>query len=287
MQKITAFLSVLLLISLLSSCGKYNELQSELDLISIEATLPDAAGGAVTLEEAAPQIYDQQIALCNIYNEAYQKTDSGAFVDRYTNLNKNKLLSELNSARQDIIEDYAEIFAENMVTILADVTDCTNVSAYVQKRYSEVQSFYLDYGRFMSAGNDASVLCDLLIKYSESTNEIAKEMLKQNQEKFTEAAVVQIETNAAAKSDFRAKITNNNSIIDAINLVYGGVYDEYVKRINNASLELVTKLIESMESLTEKEKNTLIKQYKNGEEMTIELEDIPDSRSTSASSGRK
>ena len=275
MRKIGTIFCILALASSLTACGKYGKLQDELDTITAESTFPPVTEGATTLDDINNAVYEQQLALCTAYAEAYNKTGIDDFMLKYPKLDRDKVLSRLNDTRQDINDDSTDIFIENMALIVKDVTDIPNLSAYIEKRWSEVQVFYTDYNRFVNYGDDYSVLSDLLLKYANSDNQLASEILKHNSDQFMNAAVLRIEKNAEAKEDFRVKITENNNIINAVNNLYGGVYTDLVKRINTANRNLAVKLLNSLETLSKSEKEKLLDQLDKGEDMTIELEETP------------
>lgn len=288
MRKIISVFCIVLVIGLLSSCGKYGKVQNEIDEIKVENALPEANAGAVTLEEIKEAVYAQQLGLCSMYIDAYKQTDSEAFILKYPDLDKNKLLSLLNDAREDINKDNRQSFEENIAVLLTDVTDCTNMLAYVKKCEDEVIAFYDDYRKFNQASPEQyTVLCDILLKYFELGNSLADMFLQKNQEQFTEAAIAAIEKNAEATKDFRVSVNKNNEIIEVLNSVYGGVNSQGAQRINTANKALVVKLLNSMETLTDSERKSLLDQLEKGEDLTLEIEKTPLAGSAAAGNARR
>ena len=288
MRKIILVFCIVLVIGLLSSCGKYSRVREEIDGIKVENTLPEALAGAVSLEEIEEAVYEQQLALCEMYISAYQQTNSDIFTVEYPDLDKNKLLALLNDARGELNEDSRQSFEVNIAVLLTDVTDCPNVLAYIKKCEEEASVFYDDYRKFgLESKEQYKVLCDILLKYQELGNSLADMFLQKNQEQFTEAAITAIEANAEVTKDFRVSVNKNNEIIEAINNVYGGANAEGAKRINAANKTLVRKLLNSMETLTDSERKSLMSQLENGEDLTIEIEKTPPAGSNSANSSRR
>lgn len=276
MRKIVTVFCIVLGMVMLSSCGKYSAVREKIDEITVENNLPEAASGAVTLEEAGQAVYEQQLALCDMYIETSDKTDLDAFLEDYQNLDKSKLLSLLNDAREDINKENCRAFEENMAVLLADVEDCQNIYVYIQKREAEVIAFYDDYRKLgQKSQKQYKVLCDMLLKYQELGNWLADMFLQEHQEEFAEAAVEAVEANAEVTSDFRAAVNKSNEIIAALNAVYGGTDAKKAERINAANKKLVVKLLNSMETLSDSERKSLLEQLENGGDMTIEMEKTP------------
>ena len=73
-----------------------------------------------------------------------------------------------------------------------------------------------------------------------------------------DASVAVIIGNSQADDDFRFYINKNNTIIKALNEIYGGVSAKYAAEINEAGNKLATNLLNSLTSLSDRERKSLM-----------------------------
>lgn len=285
MRKISVFFCIIMVIGLLSGCGETSRIRKEINAIIIENTLPSVESDANVMADISDAVYTQQLELCSMYSDAYEKTDLDSFEQKYPDFEKDKLRSLLSEARKDMNEQSAEAFAENMNTLLANVTDCANQNAYISKCASEVSAFYDDYRRFNTAESSErnSVLCDILLKYSKQDNSLATRFITDNKKDFCNAAAELIESGTKENKDLRAKVGKCSELIDAINEIFGGAPVDIAERINAANKELIAMLLNSMESLSDSERKRLLEQLKNGEDLTVSFEKTQSARTSKQS----
>ena len=282
MRKISVFFCIIMVIGLLSGCGETSRIRKEINTIIIENTLPSVDSGATAMADISDAVYTQQLKLCSMYSDAYEKTDLDSFEQKYPDFEKDKLRSLLSEARKDMNEQSAAVFEENMNTLLANVSDCANPSAYISKCTSEVGAFYDDYRRFNTTDDSErnSVLCDILLKYSKQDNSLATRFITDNKKDFCNAAAELIESGTEQNKDLRAKVGKCSELIDAINETFGGAPVDIADRINAANKKLIAMLLNSMESLSDSERKRLLEQLNNDEELTASFEKTQSARNS-------
>lgn len=252
MRKVAILLCAFFAVLLTSSCGDYAKARQEAYDVVIESTLPQTQAGKSSLDDIADDVYLQQLALCDIYVEVYEKMDIKLFEQKYPKIAKNKLMSLLSDVRQDMYNKYDKVYVENMTTLMTDVIDCPNQTAYVIDKRDEVSAFFYDYRCFNNAyASEHKSLCDILLKYDDLDNELAKRFISENSEKFSEAAVLTVEENAQENSDIRSYISRNNEITDTVNKFFGGFSAAQAKRVNTANKNLVAKLTGTSDTVVE------------------------------------
>lgn len=242
---------------LFSGCSNYEEIEKQLDNITIENKLPKVGDTKYrSMEDIGDVVYNQQIAACEMLADACKKTDSTQFKEYKGSLKRKQ--EKCNDKRNEIERDIKGRYMENVYNIMEYVTDCPNVNAYVSKTYNNVKTFYDEYNNYRVTDNIDTALTDILIFYYDRTNVLAKSFLEKHEDEVFDAAVAVIEGNAQADDDFRFYINKNNLIIKAINEIYGGVSEEYAEKINEAGNKLAINLINSLESLTERERGNIM-----------------------------
>lgn len=242
---------------LFSGCSDYEAIEKQLDNIKIENKLPKVVDTKYrSMEDAEDAVYNQQIAACEMLADACEKTNSIQFEEYDGNIKR--IREKCNDKRTEIERDIMEIYMDNMYSIMEYVTDCPNVDAYVSKTYNNVKTFYDEYNNYLEADNTDTALTDILVYYFDRTNMLAKSFLERHEDEVFEATVAVIEGNAQADDDFRFYINKNNIIIKAINEIYGGVSEMYADRINSAGNKLAVNLLNSLESLTERERGIIM-----------------------------
>ena len=258
-------LTVLMLIlsALVTSCSANEKAYEEISSLEFNHIMPAAFAGNKSLEEAADSIYQQQTSLCAAYLKTYQMTDINKYLEKYPGTPLNKLKESLNNKRKELNSKIAEEFAQNLDKILRNVTDCENKERYIQKCLDDARLFFGDYDKIVNATEEDFIkVNNVLVNYADSTNKFALRVLKDNQEFVMAMAIRDIEYNATAEESFRANITKNNDTIDAINTVFGGLGDnkEYRNIVDEASMTLLVKLLDSVETMTEEERQYVISQ---------------------------
>lgn len=261
MRRIMKILTVILMtVLLLTSCGSVSKMQKVLDTISIEATFPEPASGFTSIDEVGGAVYEQQLALCEAYGETYKKTSYGLYENKFRNVTKQRLMSELNNARNRLNNECVNTFADNVFMILKDVQDCQNMSTYISKRRNEVLEFYLDYADFkLEKGDIAAKRSAILLKYFEKQNEFAVSFIKNNRDAFIDACVEIVERNGEKKDNLRVHVDENNRIIKALNDLFDGTTMDVAKRVNVANRKLAETVLKDMDGLTEEEKKEILK----------------------------
>ncbi len=265
-------LTVLLLVLtlLISSCGEHKEAYDSISSLEFHYSMPSAIGGDATLEEAADDIYSQQVSLCEAYVQTYQMTDISFYSEKYPDTPSDRLKEALNNKRQELNGKIAEKFLENLGIILADVTDCEDKERYITKCFDDARLFFNDYSKIKNATEEDFIkVNNVLVNYADSKNDFALRVFKENQDFVMAMAIRDIQHNATAEESFRANISKNNDTIDAINTVYSGLGDnqEYRDIVDEASMTLLVKLLDSVETMTDEERQYVISQL---EEMQAE-----------------
>ena len=241
-----------------SGCSAYSSIRSELDQVTIQNTLPEVPSRkAKSIKDVEDDVYDQQIAVCEMLTDSYEKT----YYQNFTSNNKgsSRKISEIcNDKRMSINKDIQERFYRNIFDLISDADDCLNPKAYVEKAYDNVLTFYDAYNKYMTDDNKDVNLTNILLNYNERRNVLAHSFLARHEKEVFKAAVAVIEGNAAADDEFRFYVNKNNLIINALNDEFGGVPKEYAERITAASTKLAINLVNSLSSLTDKERKDLL-----------------------------
>ncbi|MBS7297469.1 MAG: hypothetical protein KIG65_00120 [Eubacteriales bacterium] len=264
-KKISIIILSILLTTTLTSCGKYGKLYETLDSIVIQTVFPEAISGATTFDEARESVYMQQKALCESMIESYNLTDVETLREQHAQINRNKMMSELSSKRQALNNASTELFIENLKVILENVDEKQlELNMYIDNCVDEVLEFYSDYDKLVNSDlDDFETISKVFVSYAFSKNNFAKSVIVEYTDKITEAATKTIEQNANAQASFRTNIAKNNEIIKAINEVLGGVNSNanYKKRINDANRKLLEKTLNSMSSMSQKERDAILSQF--------------------------
>lgn len=255
-------LTVLILLTA-TGCSKYSDIQAELDEITIENILPDLPKTKMKkLADTDEAIYEQQLAVCRMLSDAYNDTYYLNFVNDNKRYNKDKLSQICNDKRIEIDQEIANNFVLNIYHIISEVKDCQNQDAFIEKTYEDVLNFYDYYDKYLTSRNKNQVLCDILTNYSERNNLLALNFLTKNEQKVYNAATTIIEQNAESeKTDdysYRYYINKNNRIVNALNFVFDGVPKQYAARISKANTLLAEKLMDSLDSISDSEKEKLM-----------------------------
>ncbi len=257
-RKIFFVIASLAVLLLFTGCGDYSSIEAQLRDIEIENRLPDLPEEEIrTMEEAEDAVYVQQLAACEMLSDSYNQTHYTNFLEN-VNGNDKRIAEICNKKRKSIDTEIEELYKNNIYKIMENVTDCPNVDAYVTKTYANVLTFYDEYDNYLNADNTDVALTEILSYFYDRTNVLAKSFLSRNEKKVFEAAVSVIEGNAQTDEDFRFYINKNNIIIKALNEIFGGVSLDYANRIEAASDKLAVNLLNSLESLTTRERGLLM-----------------------------
>lgn len=247
--------------SVLAGCANYSGIEEALEKVKIENTLPEASDGEFTsLEEASDAIYEQQIAACKIYAETYDKTYYSQFIGNGKKFKTDKVANICYSYRKELNNEAVTKFYQNIYLIVKNCDDCTNKEAFLKKANTDVENFYDAYNKYLISDNPDEELCKILVNYSERRNILALSFLDRNRQKVYSAATKMIEENSETDENFRFYLNKNNNIISALNDVYNGVPSAYAARISEATATLSKNLLNSLESLTDNERRSLMDQ---------------------------
>lgn len=264
-KTIKILLGALFIVLVTSSCGSVSRMKGVLDEITIETVFNEPMTGFTSMEEIGDAVYEQQMILCEAYCETYEKTGYGLYENKFPDITKSKLMSELNNTRYRLNNECVQKFAINLMLILDEVTDCENKQAYIAKRRNEVLEFYQDYREFnLAKGNAAAKRSTMLLKYFEKNNEFAVSFLKNNKQAFIDACVEVIEANSEKSDDLRKYVLENNKLIKALNELFGGTTKDTAKRVNAANRKLAERILNTMGELTDEEKEAILNEIDGG-----------------------
>ncbi len=260
-RKLLVLAASLAALLLLAGCGDYSAIETQLNEITIENKLPTVSEKKYkTMEDAEEAVYEQQMAACEMLSNICDETYYEQYYEKEGG-NRKRVSAICNDKRNEISADVKQRYYKNLYEIMDGVTDCPNVDAYVTKTYNNVLTFYDEYNKYRTADEPDVALTNILVYYYDRTNVLAKSFLVRNKQKVFDAASAVVEGNAQADDNFRFYIGKNNIIIKALNEIYGGVPGEYAKKINSASNELAKNLLDSMESLSDRERAALMAEY--------------------------
>lgn len=251
-----------LLLLLISACGDKSALKSELDKVRLTKTLPQVGiTDCRKLSEADDAVYEQQIAACEMYYEAYDLTRSSYYIDKYKgDLKKDKIAYYCNLRRQDLQTYIDTELSDNIRSIIGKVEDCDNIGAYIKRVNYDVVNFYDYYNEYMNSGDDENTACKILKAFYQRSNILAFRFMAENKDDFIIKAVKKIEDNSHKTESLNMYIAENNDIIKALNSVYGGIPSDYVEIVTRANVELARRMLEMDSDLSEEAINSLMHQ---------------------------
>ncbi len=256
-RKLFIIAASLVTLLLFAGCSDYSEIDQQLNNITIENKLPKVKGEHYrTMEDAEDAVYDQQMAACEMLSDIEEQTDFREF-EGYKG-NQKRIIERCNNKRNEVAADIRQRCMANVYEIMQDVKDCPNIDAYVTKTYHNVETFFDAYNNYVTADNQDIALTNILVYYYDRTNVLAKSYLTRNREDVFDASVAVIIGNSQADDDFRFYINKNNTIIKALNEIYGGVSAKYAAEINDAGNRLATNLLNSLSSLSDRERKSLM-----------------------------
>lgn len=253
MKYIRLCLIMAVLTLLASGCTDTTAIQAELSAVELSYELPYVyEENCDRLEEADEAVYEQQLAACEMYYEAYDITRTPDFIEKYeNNLSEEKIAFLCNQRRKQLQLDIATALHDNIYLMVKNVEDCDNIPAYMKRVNADAVNFYDYYAKYMYSDNPADALCDILVVFYERTNILAFMFLDENQDEVIDAAMSKIEEHAQATDNLNMYISKNNDLIKALNTVYGGVSEREAGQIARSNAKLARKMLEDDNDLSE------------------------------------
>lgn len=235
-----------------SGCGNQSNLKSELENVSLSYELPPVSNvGSSRLTEIDDDVYEQQIAACEMYYEAYQITKTADFIEKYEDEIKDERIGYYcNKRRKELQLDIATQLNDNVYVLAKAVEDCGNVAAYLKRVKYDTENFYDYYADTVYSDEPEEALIRLLVAFYEKSNVLAFRFMDENKDRIIEAAIDKIKDNSYSTENFNMYIKENNEIIKALNTVYGGVPSYAADEITAANIALARKLLESDNDLS-------------------------------------
>ena len=261
MKKTVLCVLCILMLCLSAGCTNYRSIRESLAEIEVENIMPEVSlGGYDSLDEANDEIYELQLAVCEMYADAHNQTQYEHFAMDFEDEEEKdqKIMEMCNERRMELAEEIRVEFFKNLFRIIDDCEDCENKDAFLTKADNHVMDFYDIYYEYLNAEDEGEVLCKMLVNYAERRNTLALSFLERSERKVYEAATKKIEENAETDENYRYYLNKNNYIISALNRVFGGVPSAYAARITDATTKLSKNLLESYDDLTEYERAVLI-----------------------------
>lgn len=262
LRKVRFLLVCVILILFAAGCGNKSVLKSELDEKQLTIELPPVRQeNCDRLEDADDAVYEQQLAACEMYIEAYEITKTSDYVEKYKDeIDEDRVAYYCNNRRKELQLEISTDLYDNIFAMVKSVEDCDNITAYIKRVNYDVVNFYDYYSEYLNSNDSEEILCKILTKFYERTNVLAFRFMEEHYDDIINAALEKIEENARANEDLNMYIAMNNDIIRALNTVYGGVPEDYSIPIAEANMKLARKLLESDNELTEKDIDTLMQQ---------------------------
>ena len=249
----------------LSGCGEKSELKTSLDKVEISCSLPEVTVSKCRyLSQADEAVYEQQIAACNMYYEAYDLTRTSYYIEKYEDdVKPERIAYYCNQRRDELKSEITRQLSENVHEIVKTVEDCENIGAYIERVVKDTLNFYDYYAEYTGSKDEKELeesTCKILRVFYERTNILAFTFMGENRDSFIEIATNRIVKNAAAKNSYSMYITENNSIVEALNEVYAGIDAERAQLITDATIKLVRKMLEEANKLDEESIDMLMQQ---------------------------
>lgn len=252
------------LVLILAGCGEKSDLKAELDAIEFEAELPAVnITDCRYLSQADEEVYKQQIAACELYNEVYRLTDGNVFKEKYEDVKEKRLFHECYNKRKEMNLDIATALNDNVRAMVYSVEDCENISAYLKRVIDDTEDFYDYYDAYMNAEGDIGPACNILKAFYERSNILAFRFMNENRDDMISSAVQRIVENSYSTDDLHKYISENNDLIKALNTVFGGVSGEYSDLITTSEIRLVRRMLEESNNLAADDIDSLM--YQLGE----------------------
>ena len=261
MKSIKLCLACFASVLLLAGCSK-SDLKADLKNARLSNELPQVtADKARYLSEADDAVYEQQLAACELYYEAYENTNTSDYKEIYKDkIKPERIAYYCNERRMELNLDISTQLHDNVYEIIKLVEDCDNFQAYLDRVEFDAKSFSDYYAEYLYSDDTDKALCKILKTFYERSNILAFMFMSEHEEEFVDAALGRIIENSAMNSDYSMYISENNELIKALNTVYGGVDGEYVSIITDVHTKLIRKMLEHDSDLDEESINTLMAQ---------------------------
>ena len=246
----------------LAGCGEKSEIKARLETVQISSELPEVTDVQYRyLSEADEAVYEQQIAACEMFYEAYQLTKTSDYIDMYEDAaSEERIASYCNDRRKVLNDEIEKSLRDNVEKMLKVVEDCDNVKAYLDRVVYDTRTFYDYYGNYMYSDNREEAICEILTAFHERPNVLAFGFMRVNKDEFVDTALVRIVNNSLVNNDYNKYILESNEIVKVLNTVYGGVSAEYAEIINTSNRKLIRNMLEKDGDLNELTVSMLMKQ---------------------------
>ena len=262
MKRIKLFVLCSAILLFICGCSDKSELKTELEKIKISSELPSVyTTDARYLEDIDEEVYEQQLAACEMYIEAYELTKTTDFIGKYkSQIDEGRVGYFCNKRRKELQLDIATQLHDNIYVMVRNVEDCDNISAYLKRVNYDVVNFYDYYNEFINSGDEEKALLKILLTFYEKTNILAFRFLDEYKEDIMMSALNKVESNLYAKDSLNMYIAENNELIKALNAVYGGVPSVYAEELTRANLSLARRMLEGDNDLSEDKIDALMEQ---------------------------
>lgn len=244
----------------LGGCGKKDEdIYNRIQNTQIDIELADVPDGEYTsLNEAGDDIYELQLSVCDLYIETYHNLNANNY--KSSDINKKKLARACYTRRNELNDDIKMEFYKKLYQLIRNCSDCTNQNAFLQRAHNDILGFYDSYEKYLNAEDTDAALVQMLIDYSQKRNILALSFLERNERKVFTSAINTIEANAETEENMRFYVNKNINIRDSLKYVYDDIPERYMERIEEAHINLSMRLLDSLENITEREREALIDQ---------------------------
>lgn len=238
---------------------KDNEIYNHIKNTQINIELADVPEEKYTsLEDAADDIYELQLSACELYIKTYRDLNASKFEG--SDIKPKKLAMACYERRKELNDDIKMAFYKKLYLLIRNCSDCENEDAFLERTHKDVLGFYDSYEKYLEAEDEDKVLVEILIDYSQKRNILALSFLERNERKVLNAAISEIEANADIEENMRFYVNKNINIRDSLKEVYDTIPEKYEERIERAHIDLSMRLLDSLEDVTEREREALIEQ---------------------------
>lgn len=246
----------------LAGCGGKSDLKAELENVRISGELPRVSvAGCRYLADADEAVYEQQIAACELYYEAYELTRTSDYIENYEdNVKKERIAYYCNERRKELNLEISTQLHDNVREIISSAEDCSGVDAYLDRVDYDTLNFYDYYAEYLNSDDTEEALCKILKVFYERSNILAFTFMSKHEDEIVEAAVNRIVENSRANSEYNVYVLDNSELIKALNMVYGGVEKEYTDVVSEANIALIRRMLEDDSDLNDESINNLMSQ---------------------------
>lgn len=263
MKKITlTCLVCTLLLIFAGGCREKSNIREDLQRVNITTELPPVYNeGSSRLADIDDDVYEQQLAACEMYNEAYNITKTSDYIEKYKGEVKDKRIGYYcNNRRKEIQLDIATKLNDNIYVMVKSVEDCDNINAYLKRVNFDAENFYDYYAEYTYGDNKEAALCKILLVFYERSNILAFRFMDDHREEIINAVIMEVQENSRSADDLNMRFARNNDLIEALNKMYGGVPSSYAESIREANVNLARRLLEEGRDLSEEEIEKLMHQ---------------------------